>query len=507
MTIKVKKGGVYTDSVGIFAKKAGVYSAVQGVFAKVAGVYTRVDQTPDQQVAALYAQIIDPAKPLVSFVEAFTQTSFNGVDSRAPTAAGIPTDSMGSIKLEYTVTGAAGATSLAINSGDQTKGTGTWGSTIQHDDGTYGLYCVTNLAGGTCTLYPALRATTTAGLMRNTIDLVGGQHLVEPGFKALARRVRYLTKRDGYRNRFASKWAPNTGLKADWTAYNGYNFNFAGMANVNSILGGSGMLENFIGRDAAGLSVGAGYVGHAGKGVTRSFPLSGASGMFEAFISRSRFAVALAGSFRVELLVDGVSVFNQVYSGFCRVTAPYPAGTTGVLRVTLEDELQFYDIRIGDVTWWAYDRAESWTDVVIGKDEKWVGGSTSWTTYYAVPAGTSNGQYLREVQALMQADGGVGTVTGVGQGGTTAAWFLANFDSLVPQLNGVGLILHAYINDGNLYGNSGYNRWLKDLYSIILKAQALGMRVVVNMPTQMGNQPQSTRHGIWSTKIGAGLPL
>lgn len=42
MAIKVKKGGVYTDPVGIFAKKAGVYSAVQGVSAKVAGAYVSV---------------------------------------------------------------------------------------------------------------------------------------------------------------------------------------------------------------------------------------------------------------------------------------------------------------------------------------------------------------------------------------------------------------------------------------------------------------------------------
>lgn len=41
-SIKVKKGGIYTDPVGIFAKKAGVYSAVQGVFAKSAGAYGSV---------------------------------------------------------------------------------------------------------------------------------------------------------------------------------------------------------------------------------------------------------------------------------------------------------------------------------------------------------------------------------------------------------------------------------------------------------------------------------
>ena len=44
--IKVKKGGVYTDPVGIFAKKAGVYSAVTGVSAKVAGAYVNASYPP-----------------------------------------------------------------------------------------------------------------------------------------------------------------------------------------------------------------------------------------------------------------------------------------------------------------------------------------------------------------------------------------------------------------------------------------------------------------------------
>lgn len=49
-SIKVKKGGVYADTVGIFAKKAGVYSAVAGVSAKVDGAYVRVDATATQQL-------------------------------------------------------------------------------------------------------------------------------------------------------------------------------------------------------------------------------------------------------------------------------------------------------------------------------------------------------------------------------------------------------------------------------------------------------------------------
>ncbi|MDN8612792.1 SGNH/GDSL hydrolase family protein [Variovorax ginsengisoli] len=47
MAIKVKVGGVYTDTVGVFSKNAGVYSAVAGLSAKVGGVYVRADAAVD----------------------------------------------------------------------------------------------------------------------------------------------------------------------------------------------------------------------------------------------------------------------------------------------------------------------------------------------------------------------------------------------------------------------------------------------------------------------------
>lgn len=506
-SIKVKKGGVYTDPVGIFAKKAGVYSAVQGVFAKVAGVYTRVDQTPEQQVAALFAQMSDPAKPMPSFVELFTQTSFNGVHSAAPSAAGIPVDSMGALLLEYNVTGTAGATSLTINSGDQSKGAGAWGATIQHDDGTYGVYCVTALASGTCTLYPALRSATTAKTLRNTIDGTGGQHLTDPPYKALGRRVKNSTRRDGFRLRYASRWSPDTGVLGDWAAYNGYTIGFASVNSLNPFIGAGLMTENFIARDTKGLQIGLGYVGHAGQGMTRTFPIGGASGMFEAFISRARSGIGMGGSFRVQLLVDGASVFDQNYTGFCRVSAPYPAGTSAVVRVTAVDELQFYGIRVGDVTFWAFDRSQDWTATAIGKDDKVVMLGDSWTTYYPNPGGTVQGVFGREIQAAMAEEGGTGTVTGVGQGGKTAEWGLANFDTLVTPLAPNVVVINFFVNDQNSFGPTGWNRWLLAMYKIGLKCQAIGARPVFVMPTEVGNQPQSTAHGVWSTKIGAGLPL
>lgn len=56
MAIKVKKGGVYTDPVGIFAKKSGAYSEVAGVSAKIDGAYVDVGASLESQVAELFAE-------------------------------------------------------------------------------------------------------------------------------------------------------------------------------------------------------------------------------------------------------------------------------------------------------------------------------------------------------------------------------------------------------------------------------------------------------------------
>jgi hypothetical protein len=49
MGIKTKKGGAYSNIVGLSVKKSGTYAAVQGAFVKVGGVYQSV--TPTASVA------------------------------------------------------------------------------------------------------------------------------------------------------------------------------------------------------------------------------------------------------------------------------------------------------------------------------------------------------------------------------------------------------------------------------------------------------------------------
>ena len=155
-------------------------------------------------LAALFANLSDPTKPMPSFIEGWAQNSFHGVAFESPTAAGIPLDTMSNTLLEYTVSGVAGASTLSISLGDQTKGGGTWGAVVQHDNGTYGAYTVSALGAGVCTVHPNVRSVITNKVLGNLGGSPLGQHLTERGYKALARKIYATSLGSGYRMRYAA---------------------------------------------------------------------------------------------------------------------------------------------------------------------------------------------------------------------------------------------------------------------------------------------------------------
>jgi hypothetical protein len=450
-----------------------------------------------QQIAALYIAMADASQPLPGFIEGWALNSFNGIDNSAPTAAGIPADSIGQLDLEYTVSGAAGAASLTISAGDQSKGTGQWGGVIQHDDGTYGLYTVNSLAAGVCSMYPALRATVTAQTLRNSGGAVNGQHYTLPGYKALARSIFARTKGDCYRNRYVAKWTAADGAKADWTETGGMTsgqFSFS-TSNASTTLGWTGRGNKAI--------QGTPTSPYTGKGLTKTFAIGGAGGFMEAFVSCWKTPEGFA-PFRVKLVIDGVTISNASYdsnSGLKRVIIPYSGGTSAVLTVTRDDETAGgYSLRIGDVTFWSYDRAETWTNPVIDKNANVVVLGDSWSAFYANGLGT-------ELQAAITGAGGTGTVSTVALSGQTAEWGLANFDALVAPLAPAQVVVEFFTNDKNSFGAANYGRWLIAMYQIGLKCQAIGARPIFVMPQPTQSFSQSVDHGIWAEKIGTGLPL
>lgn len=453
--------------------------------------------------SALYVRMSDTSKPLAAFIEGWALNSFNGVANAAPTGTGIPTDSQGLMQLEYTVSGSAGGTTLTISAGDQSKGTGTWGGVIQHDNGTYGLYTIHSLGSGVATCYPPFRATVTSKNLRNIAGSVNGQHYTLPGYKALARSIYARTKGDAYRMRYAAKWTAATGVKEDWTAVGGLGAGQYSMQTVNAFITG-GTLQNTWRQRGRTIMAATSTAPHTGKGVSKTFSLGGASGFMEAFVSCAFLATVFV-PFRAVLVVDGVTVFDQTYdanAGLVRVVANYSNATSATLTVTRSDETSGIAwLAIGDVTFWAYDRSETWSDPVIGKDDKVVVIGDSWTEYYSDALGAEL------AQAQIDAGGTTGSVVSVGLSGQTAEWGLANFDSLVAPENPDAVVILFFTNDRNSFGVNNSDRWLRAMYQMGLKCQAIGARPIFIMPLPTASISQAAEHGTWAERIGAGLPV
>jgi hypothetical protein len=455
---------------------------------------------PLSTVAALYKKLARPTAPYPAFVEGWAMNSFNGVSNLAPAAGGIGTDAQSQLQLEYTVSGASGATTLTIGAGDESKGTGTWGAVVQHDDATYGLYTIHSLAAGSATCFPPLRAAVTAKTLRNLTGSVNGQHYTEPAYKALARSIYARTKGDTYRMKYAARWRGAYGVKEDWTAYGGLGAGQFSISSPGAFLSGGNLQYMWTGRGLTCIA-GTPTAPYTGKGLTKTFGLNGATGFLEAFISCA--TTTAFASFRVEVIVDGVTLHDQTYdanTGLLRLKVDYTNGVSGTLRVTrAAEEAALYQIRLWDVIWWAYDRSQTWTDPIIGKNEKVVVIGDSWTEFYSDGLGA-------EIQQAMTDDGGSGTVVSVGLSGQMAEWGLSNFDSLVaPEAPNVVVVLF-FTNDRNVY-LANTEPWLKAMYRIGLKCQAINARPVFIMPLPTASISQAATHGSWATQIGDGLPL
>lgn len=453
--------------------------------------------------AALYSLMSDPSKPLPAFIEGWALNSFNGVANTAPTGSGIPTDSQGRMQLEYTVSGSAGGTTLTISAGDQSKGTGVWGGVIQHDNGTYGLYTIHTLGSGVATCYPPLRGAVTSKTLRNLAGSVGDQHYTLPGYKALARSIFARTKGDAYRMRYAAQWRSQTGVKSDWTAVGGLGAGQFDVLNYNAFITSGTLDKTWAGRGNRAI-LASPTSPYTGKGLAKTFSLGGATGFMEAFVSCFKPDAGFA-KFRAKLVVDGVTVLDKAYlpeEGLVRIIQPYTAASSATLTITRDDETTgIHSLRICDVTFWAYDRSETWADPVIGKDEKVVVIGDSWTEYY------SDGLGAELAQAQIDAGGTTGSVVSVGVSGMTAEWGLANFDTLVAPENPDAVVILFFTNDRNSFGVNNSGRWLRAMYQIGLKCQAIGARPIFVMPLPTASISQSAEHGVWSEMIGTGLAV
>lgn len=489
-------------------------SAAQTAAASVIDALAYLD-TPRSLLEALS----DPLLPTPYFIESWTSRDFAGFNMRNPDGVGsLPVDSMSQPILEFTVSGSAGSQTLTISAGDESKGQGYWAAVVQHDDNTWGCYMISSLGSGTCTVWPNLRADITAKTLRNLGGSVNGQHYTEPGYRALAGRIFRATRADAYRVRYVDAWNAQTGLATDWGVVGGLGTNQRSISIANNYIHRGRALSAFISRSRR--FIGSGPTSpRQGKGLTKTFALQGRSGMFEAFASRPNISNTDSSAFypfRYVAEVDGVPFHDETYTesdGLVRIFKAFPAGNIGTITITPTTDDPAGVIH-DDVTWWVYDRlaggndgTDVWTSRVIDTNAKTVVYGDSWTTFYETTPMQADGVLGRELQALMTAAGGSGQVIGAGQGGQTAEWGLANFDTRVAPHNPKQVLILFFTNDGNQYGDYVYDRWMTAMFKIGRKCQMIGAKPIFIMPSQTSAINQSIRHGIWASALGKGLPL
>lgn len=445
----------------------------------------------------LMEDLID-SQHTAGFIELWAIDDGNGVNNAAPGNPAIPVgDTNGDIVFEHTVSGAAGDISLSVSAGDESLFGAPYGAVIQHDDGSWGRYAVLTMGSGSCTIYPRLKATTTAKTMRNSGSAANGQHETRAGYRQMAWEIMQRTRGEAYRGRHVFTWRGFDGLKSAWTPINVTNAQH-NISTNNAFVGSGLFVGTWISRDTMAMRIRSSQRPYTGRGAYVTMPLGGETGFIEFFVS------CILVSFRVEVIVDGVTQYDVTfddYDGLRHIVVPFTAANEAVVRIRrTADEDIFATTIVDRVTAWAYDRDDPWGGYLVDENAKTVVIGDSWTRW-------ADDQLTNEMQAIMSSRGGTGEVINVGQGGMTAEWGLANFDTLVAPHNPEQVVILFFTNDKNTFGAANYNRWLGALYEIGRKCQAIGARPIFINPSPTQSIAQSADHGIWASRIGLGLPL
>lgn len=396
--------------------------------------------------------------PLV--LECFT-SFFNGASYGTPSGIASWTDGEG----QLTVTGAAGATSLTINSvvigvianyGNSAATEGMWGCVIQHDDGTYGLYSAYNAIAGSVSIVPALTKAATSKGLWNLHDSLNGQHLTTYGYKALARYVSTAVCRDGLRNK-AQAQATYTGARV----FNGTPFALVGGLTTGGFLSGTTMFKGLFYASALNLDSiasnatryngsGRKYYTHstvactavgaetAGQGVSHTVDLKGQSGFVDVTVGiiGQKDSGTLASRVAVAVTVDGVLLSTTYVTGMQRVSVPFYNGRTATITFTLETSA-VTAFAIGNLNWFVYDNVMGAESLVIKPKSKIVLLMDSWGVQHS-------NAFATELATATDCE-----VINVSVGGMQATWGISNFDTLVTPEAPDYVIMDFLINDAN----------------------------------------------------------
>ena len=401
------------------------------------------------------------------------------------------------------VSGAANASTLTIESVD-VGAVADWSGSVaypaalvvQHDDGTCGIYSVTTPSPTTSLdILPRLAGHVTRGLAWNLHDSPNGQHLTEWGYKALARFMCKATRRQGLFSKYVSRTCYNastTLVGTDWTAAGGLTT--GGYVAGSTVLQGlfndfqnswvtGGNATQYSGADRSWYQgrtyfkgVGAGT---AGQGITKTVTLSGASGNINVLVAvrGQKDGSTLASDVRVTLTCDGSVTFNTTVRGLRQLSIPFDGATSATLSITLATSTPTY-FGVTTAIWYKNNNGLTNLDSpILQNGSKITLLCDSWGVY-------KGNALAKELAALLP----YSVVTNASVGGTTAAWALANYDSLVAT-NQDYVIFDQVINDQG--ASRGAATWVADVQALCTHALARGQCPVYLRNLFTGSASQS----------------
>lgn len=322
-----------------------------------------------------------------------------------------------------TINGTVGDTFVTVTNGTVSDGGGIWLAVIQNNDLTCDINKVIGIDGTKFLLKEPLKKTIVAGKIGNVHDAAQGLHYTELGYFAFAQKIYNEQPRFAQRKRKLNQFlGKNTALDF-WKLTTSF-FAVNSVANINNP---TDLTLSRFGTPALVLNL-------ASASHSAELELNNAQkGYLEIYISS-------LNNCSLDFLKEGVVVKSVVVSKILQRVV-LPIDTADNIKVKVYDVTasgtNVNQLFIGNTTYFLNDFIPTKT---INKDRKIVYIGDSWGTYH-------NQATTRELQRLMQADGGSGQVLNFSRAGHTSNYALDGFQQYVISNKPDAVVIEYFCND------------------------------------------------------------
>lgn len=322
-----------------------------------------------------------------------------------------------------TISGNIGESFVTVLNGTISDGNGTWLAVIRNDDSSCDINKVIGISGNRFLLMEPLKQNIINGKIGNVHDAAQGLHYTELGYVAFAQKIYNTTPRTAQRKKKISQFLGKNATLDFWKLTTSF-FAVNSVANIDNA--SDKTLKRF-GTPALVLNL-------ASPSHSAELEISNAKkGYLEIYISS-------VNTCTLDFLKEGIVVKSVPITNILqRVTLD--VDTADNIKVKVYDVAasgtNINQLFIGNTTYFLNGFVP---ERVIDKDAKVVYIGDSWGTYH-------NQATTRELQRLIQTDGGKGQVLNYSRAGHTSNYALEGFEEYVIKNKPDVVIIEYFCND------------------------------------------------------------